>query len=114
MYFISLSASKSIYTVFNICNPATAPLFVLPQCVILGIKIECPIYLGYHIAKYFWRDAFHYYGLYYIPYVCHGNRVIARCHVFFYFALKKHYVMPAQRISQLASKRDSNSTAHSA
>lgn len=66
MYFISLSASESICAVFNICNPTTAHLFVssngkqsvLPQCVILGIKTECPIYPEYNIATYLQRAAF--------------------------------------------------------
>ena len=58
----------SIYTVFNIRNPTTAPLFVcsnskkyiyicVASIVILGIKRECPIYLEYNIAKYLQRAA---------------------------------------------------------
>lgn len=50
-----------LYTVFSISSPATVPLFVcrngkksvLPVFVILGIKIECPVYLYYNIAKIF-------------------------------------------------------------
>lgn len=108
-------ASEFIYTVFNICNPTTAPLFVCSYskkkniCVasILGIKRECPIYLEYNIAKYLQRAALP--EITRLPetflYVHHGNKVITRSRVFpsFFFFLS-HYFMAFQKISQLGSK----------
>lgn len=87
-----------IYTVFNICNPVTVPLFlcrngknsVLPAFVILGIQIECPVYLYYNIAKYLQRAAYFITRDFTFLCVYHGNIDITAVHVLFFVVVFFH------------------------
>lgn len=92
MYFISLSASEFIclYCVQYVIPQRLLFLCavmgkenMLSQCVIPGIKTECPIYLEYNIAKIYRELLFITTDVLFL-YVCHGNKVITRSHDFFF------------------------------
>lgn len=64
---LSILCSISVIPQLLLCLCAVMKS-VLPKCVILGVKTECPIYPEYNIATYLRRAAFYYHRLY-IP-VC--------------------------------------------